>query len=341
MEKVGAGQSTMRDDEVATAPAPAISVVIPARNAARYLAAALESLAAQTFVDFEIVAVDNGSTDRTAEILHRWAEREPRLRLLSVARPGLAAALNHGIEAARAPLIARLDADDIALPERLMRQALVFAEQPELGLLGSAVDLIDRRGRKIGERHHPLSDGELRRFQRDGSGFVQSTVMFRRDAYDRAGGYRRGLNCAEDYDLWLRMSEVTVIANLPEILVRYRIHRASMSSRLTLRLALTATCVRAAQQARLRGEPEPFVAGVPKLRRAHELLEMPAEASRRTLRLDARRDRFHLCYLSFPMPSRLKEAVRRAALALGLKPFYLRLQGRGRRHRASPPASKG
>lgn len=331
----------MRDERVAAAHAPAISVVIPARNAARYLPAALESLAAQTFRDFEIVVVDNGSTDRTAEILRRWTEREPRLRLLSIARPGLAAALNHGIEAARAPLIARLDADDIALPDRLMRQAQAFAEQPELGLLGSAVDLIDQRGRKIGERHRPLSDGDLRRFQRDGSGFVQSTVMFRREAFDRAGGYRRGLNCVEDYDLWLRMSEVTQIANLPDILVRYRIHRASMSSRLPLRLALAATCVRAAQQARLRGEPEPFIAGVPKLRRAHELLGMPAEASRRTLRLHARRDLFYRRYIALPMPPRLKGAVRRAAIALGLKPYYLRLLGRGPRRRATPAASKG
>ncbi len=332
----------MQDDKLppAHAAAPAISVVIPARNAARYLPAALESLAAQTFTDFEIVVIDNGSTDGTAEILRQWAEREPRLRLFSVARPGLAAALNHGIHAARAPLIARLDADDIALPDRLMRQAQAFAEQPELGLLGSAVDLIDQQGRKIGERHRPLGDEALRRFQRDGSGFVQSSVMFRREAFDRAGGYRAGLNCAEDYDLWLRMSGVTRIANLPHILVRYRIHHASMSSRLTLRLALTATCVRAAHQARLRGEPEPFVAGVPKLRRAHELLEMPTEASRRALRLHARRDRFYLCYLSFPMPPRLKSLVRRAALALGLKPLYLRLQQRGPRRRVSRPLRK-
>jgi glycosyltransferase involved in cell wall biosynthesis len=315
----------MRDDEVAPAhaAAPAVSVVIPARNAARYLPAALESLAAQTFRDFEIIAVDNGSTDETAEILQRWTEREPRLRVLSLARPGLAAALNHGIAAARAPLIARLDADDVALPERLMRQARAFAEQPELGLLGSAVDLIDRRGRKIGERHRPLSDEALRRFQRGGSGFVQSSVMFRREAYDRAGGYRRGLNCAEDYDLWLRISEVAGIANLPEILVRYRIHHASMSARLTLRLALTATCVRAAQEARLRGEPEPFVGGVPKLRRAHALLGMPPEPSRRALRLHARRDRFHLCYLSFPLPAGLKAALRRSAVAGAAAPRWL------------------
>jgi hypothetical protein len=164
--------------------------------------------------------------------------------------------------------------------------------------------------------------------------------MFRRDAYDRAGGYRKGLNCVEDYDLWLRMSEVTLIANLPDILVRYRIHRASMSSRLPLRLALAETCVRAAQKARQRGEPEPFVAGVPKLRRAHELLGMPAEASRRELRLHARRDLFYLRYLALPMPPRLKWAVRHAALALGLKPFYLRLLG-GLRRRASPAAWKG
>jgi hypothetical protein len=137
------------------------------------------------------------------------------------------------------------------------------------------------------------------------------------------------------------MSEVTRMANLPEILVRYRIHRTSMSSRLTVRLALTATCVRAAQHARLRGEPEPFVAGVPKLRRAHELLGMPPEPSRRRLRLLARRDRFHLCYLSFPLPARLKAALRRAAIALGLKPLYLRLQGRGGHHGAPRAAVKG
>jgi hypothetical protein len=180
----------------------------------------------------------------------------------------------------------------------------------------------------------------LRRFQRSGSGFVQSSVMFRRGAFDRAGGYRKGLNCVEDYDLWLRLSEVAEIANLPDLLVRYRIHGSSMSARLPMRLALAATCVRAAQQARLRGEAEPFIAGIPKLRRAHELLGMPARSSRRALRLGARRDAVHLRYLWSPIPRRLKAAVRGVALVLGLKPLYLHLLGRGRVGRPGP-AAKG
>ncbi|MDB5697216.1 MAG: hypothetical protein JWN69_20 [Alphaproteobacteria bacterium] len=319
---------------------PAISVVIPARNAALYLSDALESLAAQTFDDFEIIVVDNGSTDQTADILNQWLRREPRLRVLSVARPGLAAALNAGIAEARAPLIARLDADDVALPDRLARQYRVFAERPELGLLGSAVELVDRHGRKIGERHRPLTDDDLRRFQLNGSGFVHSTVMYRRDVFDRAGGYRVGLNCVEDYDLWLRMSEVTEIANLPDILVHYRIHASSMSSRLPVRLALTSTCVRAALEARLRGEPEPFIDGIPKLRRAHELLGLPAEESRQELRLRARRNGVYLRFHGLAMPRWLKRAIRGAALALGLKPLYLHLLGRGRVAGTRPAASE-
>jgi glycosyltransferase involved in cell wall biosynthesis len=302
---------------------PAVSVLIPVRNNAAYLPLALESLAAQSFADFETVVVDNGSSDGTREILRDWTRREPRLRAFRLRRPGLARSLNFAASKARAPLLARLDGDDVAMPDRLAVQVAALRAQPGLGLLGSAADLIDSRGRRIGELSRPLGDPDLRAFLRSGCGFVHSTVMMRRDIFLAAGGYREGLNVAEDYDLWLRMAEHTGIANLPERLVSYRIHDESVTARGPVRQALAVACVAAAGEARRRGMPEPFLRGIPALRRALPLLGMSPPAFRRHLRFSALRLIVSHHYLALPLPARFKAALRGGAIRLGLRPFYL------------------
>jgi hypothetical protein len=304
-------------------PAPAVSVLIPVRNCAAYLPLALESLAAQTFRDFEIIVVDNGSSDGTAAILADWAAREKRLRAFRRERPGLADSLNFAASKARAPLLARLDGDDIALPHRLELQVRAMAERPSVGLLGSAVELIDSRGRWIGALDRPLDDAPLREFLRTGCGFVHSGVMMRREMFVAAGGYRKGLNVAEDYDLWLRMAEVTEIANLPERLVRYRLHTDSSTARKPVRQAVAIACVSAAREARRLGLPEPFSGGIPELRRALPLLGMSAASFRRQLRLSAFRLVVSHHYLALPLPTRLKGYLREIAIRLGLRPLYL------------------
>jgi glycosyltransferase involved in cell wall biosynthesis len=300
-----------------------VSVLMPVRNCAAYLALALESLARQSFEDFEIIVVDNGSSDETPEILRAWSRREPRLRAFRLTRPGLARSLNLAASKARAPLLARLDGDDIALPHRLAAQVAAMRSRPSLGLLGSAVELIDSRGRRIGAIDRPVGDAELNAFQRDGCGFVHSSVMMRREAFTAAGGYRKGLNVAEDYDLWLRMAEQCEIANLPDRLVRYRVHRESSTARKPIRQAVAIACVAAASEARRQGLPEPFFRGIPELRKALPLLAMTSAGFRRHLRLSALRLIVSQSYLALPLPAGLKTALRGGAIRLGMRPLYL------------------
>jgi glycosyltransferase involved in cell wall biosynthesis len=247
------------------------------RDGAPFLEAALASLAAQDFEDFEIILVDNGSRDRTVDIIADWTKREPRLRPFRLERPGLARSLRYAASLAHAPLLARLDGDDIALPTRFRLQYAAMERNPALGLLGTAVEVIDLHGQKIGQRQPPLTDTAIKQFLTEGNPFVHSSVMMRRDAYERAGGYREGLRLCEDFDLWCRMAEVMEVANLAIPLVRYRLHNGGLSFRQTSRIALTDTCIIAAQHARRRGEPEPFDRGMPKLRHALRILGIRRE----------------------------------------------------------------
>jgi glycosyltransferase involved in cell wall biosynthesis len=302
---------------------PAVSVLIPVRNCAQYLDEALRSLAAQTFTDFEIVLVDNGSNDGTQEMARAWSRREPRLRAFRLSRPGLARSLNFAAAKARAPLLARLDGDDIAEPGRLAAQVETMRGRPKLGLLGSAAELIDSLGRPIGALDRPTSDAALRNFLRTGCAFVHSSVMMRRDIFLAAGGYRKGLNVAEDYDLWLRMAEHAEIANLPDRLVRYRIHVESATARRPVRQAVAIACVTAASEARRLGQPEPFFHGIPELRKALPLLGMTPKSFRRNLRLTALRLAIAHKYLTLPLPTPFKSMLRSAAIRAGLRPLYV------------------
>lgn len=302
---------------------PAVSVLIPVRNCASYLPIALESLAEQSFEDFEIIVVDNASGDGTRAILRDWSRRERRLRAFRLARPGLARSLNFAACKARAPLLARLDADDVALPHRLAMQVDAMRARPSVNLLGSSAELINSRGRRIGAIDRPVKDSDLRSFQREGCGFIHSSVIMRREAFEAAGGYRNGLNVAEDYDLWLRIAERGEIANLPDRLVRYRVHDQSATALKPARQALAVACVAAASEARRQGLPEPFFQGTPELRKALPLLGMSPAAFRRHLRLTALRLIVSQSYLALPLPTRLKAALRGGAIRLGLRPIYL------------------
>jgi glycosyltransferase involved in cell wall biosynthesis len=301
---------------------PQISVLLAVRNGERFLDAALASLAAQSYPHFEIILVDNGSRDGSAAIAEHWRRREPRLRLFRQERPGLARSLNYAASQARAPLFARLDADDIALSHRFEVQQARMADNPALGLLGSYVALTDSRGRTVGTLRHPTADADIRRGLRAGCTFVHSTIMMRRSAFERAGGYRDGLRITEDFDLWSRMAEVAEVSNVPEILVHYRLHRQSMSSRLGTRMALAAACVVAAREARRQGEAEPFREGRPCFRVAQALLNVPRQDFIRQLRVQHLRQHFDQLYLDFPLPPALKQALRSGAARLGVRPLY-------------------
>jgi glycosyltransferase involved in cell wall biosynthesis len=301
---------------------PAVSVIVSVRNGQPYLDAALASLARQSLDDFEVVVVDNGSTDGSAEIIAEWVGRDRRFRSSFVAQPGVSRALNHGVSLARGQFLARLDADDIALDDRLAIQFAIMRADPELALLGGYAILIDDHGRRVGERQHPTSDEALRASLPVGCPFVTSTVMMRRDVFDQVGGYREGLNLSEDYDLWCRISEVARLGNVDRALSRYRVHPQSATQRFEPRLWLTTTCVVAARDARRLLAAEPFVAGRPSLRRALPLLGVSREAYLREMRPRRLRHRLHRLYYSLPGPYGLKRAVHEALRGLGVNRPY-------------------
>jgi len=213
---------------------PGVSVVLPVYNGAEHLRASIDSILGQSHADFELVIVDDASSDGSLDIARGYPD--PRIRVLPLEHNlGLAGALNAGIEFARAPIIARQDQDDIADPRRLERQMALLAHEPRTVLVGSFAAIIgtDEHGawQVIGHHRHPVSDEEIRLRLLWNNPFVHSSVLFRREAFTKAGGYGTDpvLNWPEDYDLWSRMSAHGDLANIPEELVTYRQTAGGMS----------------------------------------------------------------------------------------------------------------
>ena len=209
---------------------PTISVIMPVYNAARYLNEAVESVLAQTFADFELIVVNDGSTDGSERILHRLAAKDGRIKLISRPNTGYVAAIDEAIAASAGQYLARMDADDVCLPERFAKQVALLDARPNVGVVGTSYDLIDARGRFLHTMRQPTSDDALQRACLAGSTPIcHPTAMIRRSTLDAVGGYDASAFPAEDLDLWLRLGEVSQLACLPEPLLRYRLHAASIS----------------------------------------------------------------------------------------------------------------
>lgn len=212
---------------------PAVSVLMPAYNTKKYLRASVESVLNQTFTDFQFVIVDDGSTDGTSEILQEYSARDSRIHLIRKRNnEGLTNALTTAFGAAQGPYIARMDSDDIAMPTRLAQQVQHLESHCDCVVVGTRAITIDVDGR----RGPPFYDGHMDHRAIDqwhmsgrGNCLVHPTVMFRRSAFDRVGGYRPKFEPAEDYELWLRFAEVGELAVLPEYLLEYRVHPQSVT----------------------------------------------------------------------------------------------------------------
>lgn len=214
--------------EIALPPGPLISVAMAVRNGMPFLPEALESLARQTIADFEIVFVDDGSTDHSAAVAREIGGA--RLRLIGhAATAGLAASLNEALGVARGTYIARMDADDVCLPMRFQRQVEFLEAHPEVGILGTAFEVIDGRGVTLGVYHPPLSDAELRWYSLLANPFAHPSVMLRKHILETTSLRYPDFEVAQDYALWVRVLEFTQGANLPEPLLRYRSHAESTS----------------------------------------------------------------------------------------------------------------
>jgi glycosyltransferase involved in cell wall biosynthesis len=208
---------------------PKVSVVIGAFNAQRFLASAIDSLLVQTLADFELIVVDDGSQDRTFEILKKYEVQDSRVRGIQIAHGGIVDAANAGLEAARCDLIARADADDLSLPDRLAKQFEYMQAHPEVVAVGSRMQVIEPYGSPLYITRHKLSHEEIEAdfFQGSGWALPQPAAMLRKSVALKVGGYRHDYPCSEDFDLFLRMGEAGRLANLPDVLVAYRLHSGS------------------------------------------------------------------------------------------------------------------
>lgn len=238
-------------------PTPAVSVLMPVYNGERFLAEAIDSILGQTFTDFEFVIIDDGSTDASPAILADYASRDPRIRVLRQANAGIVAALNRGLTECRAPLVARMDADDVCLPQRLAAQVNYLTQYPDLVAVGTAFQLISASGERGPIVRNPSSPRAIARGLRSANRLAHPTVMMRRDAVLAAGGYREALRHAEDYDLWARLSLVHKLANLSECLLLYRIHTGQISWEQSEAQAIATLAVRAIATRRLQTGRKP------------------------------------------------------------------------------------
>lgn len=214
---------------------PAVSVLLPVRNGADFLAGALDSIATQSFRDWECIVVDDGSTDDSADVAARFAAHDPRFRVAVRQHEGLVAALNAGLDLCSAPLVARMDADDVSLPLRLEKQAALLQAQPEITLCGCLVEAFPPE--HVGEGmalyidwlNSVADEADIARDFFVESPFAHPSVMFRRDAVAAAGGYQDH-GWPEDYDLWMRLFVSGArFAKVPETLYLWRDYPERMS----------------------------------------------------------------------------------------------------------------
>lgn len=207
---------------------PAISILLPVRNEANYLPAAITSLQRQTLSDWELVVINDGSTDQSGSLLDELARRDRRIKVWHLPPSGLVAALNLGLQQSAGTYVARMDGDDVAHPDRLMRQKCELDNHPELDLTACRVRHFPRRQLTDGMRYYEnwqnqhLSHVAISRDLFVGSPFAHPSVMYRRQTVTGLGGYREQA-WAEDYDLWLRMALAGCrFSRRPETLLYWR-----------------------------------------------------------------------------------------------------------------------
>jgi glycosyltransferase involved in cell wall biosynthesis len=198
-------------------------------NGERHLASAIDSILAQTHSDFEFIIVDDGSTDRSGEIVRRYADN--RIRLITLDQnAGLSRALNAGLQAVTSPFVARQDADDLSEPTRLARQLTLMRARPPLALLGSRATVMNERGVSTGTVWRPIGAASIRWYGLFDNPFAHTSVMFKTNVVrDELGGYDASFDpFSQDWALWCRLMERHEVDNLEDRLVRYRVVPSSI-----------------------------------------------------------------------------------------------------------------
>jgi glycosyltransferase involved in cell wall biosynthesis len=240
---------------------PLLSVVMAVYNGETYLETAICSVLGQSFTDFEFLIIDDGSEDGTAEIIHAYEQRDARIKVIQQDHAGLIPSLNRGCSIAKGRYIARLDSDDIAMKDRFRLQVAHMTRHPETVLLGSRTECIDHAGQVLFTMNWPGWSEGLRDYLLLDCYVAHTAAMFHKDTFSQLGGYRPQFQDAEDYDLFLRMSDQHVVDNLPVVLCQYRLHQQQVSARKLSQQAVSGIGIRLATTARRAGRPEPQWAG--------------------------------------------------------------------------------
>lgn len=204
---------------------PFVTVVVPSFNEDPHIVrASFESIRAQTFADFECIVVDESTKQELAEACRALCAVDPRfIYIHPQERLGLPKSLNLAIGKARGQLIARFDSDDVCMPERLALQVGFLQSNPEISVVGGALDIINTEGQLLAQRHYPLTPTEIAKGMQLTTTVAHPTVMYRKVAIEQHGGYNPDFRFSEDLDLWLRwMNAGLQFANLPQVLVQYR-----------------------------------------------------------------------------------------------------------------------
>lgn len=234
-----------------------ISVIMPAYNASSFIGEAIESILNQTYKDFEFLIVDDGSTDGTLDIIQQYAEQDSRIRVFENNHGGANKARNTAIEAAKYAWIACLDADDVALPNRLERQIEEAQKDPEVIIWGTYIYQINLDGKKLGTiENGPTSKEAFYEVDRTKSAvqITQPTAMFKREIAQLVGGYDERVKGGQEIELWDRMVEHGPAVVIPEHLLLYRLHNQSISAKRFFDQQLVYEFILERNKARQRGE---------------------------------------------------------------------------------------
>ena len=207
---------------------PTVSVILPVYNPGKYLAPAVGSIIDQSYQDWELICINDGSTDQSRETLEWFAGQDKRIRVYHQDNAGIVAAANRGCELARADLICRMDADDISMPNRLQHQVEYMQSHPEYAAVGGSILEMDTDSEPLGLQTLPGDhDTIVARLLRRETGLFNPACIMRADAFRKIGGFRQKYLWIEDHDLWLRMSQVGRLGNTDELVLCYRLHPSS------------------------------------------------------------------------------------------------------------------
>lgn len=208
---------------------PLISVVMPVYNAQKYIRDAIESILCQSFKQFEFIIVMDKSTDKTKAIIKSYASKDARIRMVINESHNIATMLNYGIGLAKTNIIARMDADDISMPNRLELQYGLLTKSDNVAVVGANIIIMDTDGNEVAIRKYPVLSREIKDSLFKYSGFAHPLTMFKKQMFDEVGGYNPIFSPTEDLDLWFRLGARYEFQSIPKLLLKYRVYDLSSS----------------------------------------------------------------------------------------------------------------